>query len=321
MSSDDRSWHGPGYPELRDGPPWVMEEMILAQGGLAEPILEAPAAGSEATAAAVSQAAEAGAPIVVTGCGTSEHGALAVAALLDQALRASGTSSRPEARQALDASLDPRPGGVCIGISHEGDDTRDDSRAGGGAGGRSGHGEHRRTGRLPACDRRRSRADDAAGRPLVVPHRGLHERHLRRRCGGPRTRGRPGGSRRCDRRCARPAATDHAAGRARPRRLAHSHGRHGRRSDHGARARPQDRGGRPHPNHGAAPRNAAPRPSGGVRRRCDRARAVRRRLAPGRTARHAPGGRRRRRARHRHADGRDRRRGGSRQDSRRASSA
>ena len=120
MSSDDRSWHGPGYPELRDGPPWVMEEMILAQGGLADPILEAPAVGSEAIAAAVSQAAEAGAPIVVTGCGTSEHGALAVAALLDQALRASGTSSRPEARQALDASLDPRPGGVCIGISHEG---------------------------------------------------------------------------------------------------------------------------------------------------------------------------------------------------------
>ena len=28
--------------------------------------------------------------------------------------------SRPEARQALDAALDPRGGGICIGISHEG---------------------------------------------------------------------------------------------------------------------------------------------------------------------------------------------------------
>jgi glutamine---fructose-6-phosphate transaminase (isomerizing) len=120
MSGDERSWHGPGFPELRDGPPWVMEEMILAQSGLAGPILEAPASGSEAIATAVSRAAEAGEPIVVTGCGTSEHGAMAVAALLDEALRDSGTRSRPEARQALDASFDPRAGGVCIGISHEG---------------------------------------------------------------------------------------------------------------------------------------------------------------------------------------------------------
>ena len=30
---DDRSWLTSEYPELRDGPPWVMEDMILAQRG------------------------------------------------------------------------------------------------------------------------------------------------------------------------------------------------------------------------------------------------------------------------------------------------
>ncbi len=118
MSSDDRSWHGDSHPELRDGPPWVMEEMILAQPSLAGPIAAAP--GAAAIAGAVLDAARAGDPIVVTGCGTSEHGALAVAALLDEALRSAGLRARAEARQALDAALDPRAGGVCIGISHDG---------------------------------------------------------------------------------------------------------------------------------------------------------------------------------------------------------
>jgi glucosamine--fructose-6-phosphate aminotransferase (isomerizing) len=116
----DRSRHGPGHPELREGPPWVMEDMIAAQACLASAILEAPAPGTEAIAAAVMHAAAAGAPVVVTGCGTSEHGAMAVAELLAEALRSAGVPSRPEARQALDAALDPRGGGICIGVSHEG---------------------------------------------------------------------------------------------------------------------------------------------------------------------------------------------------------
>jgi glutamine---fructose-6-phosphate transaminase (isomerizing) len=118
MSADDRSWHGAGNPELREGPPWVMEEMIGAQAGLADAIAEAP--GAEEIATAVTHAATAGKPIVVTGCGTSEHGAMAVAALLDEALRTLGADARPEARQSLDAALDPRAGGVCIGVSHDG---------------------------------------------------------------------------------------------------------------------------------------------------------------------------------------------------------
>src|SRR6185436_14035116 len=100
MIPADSSWHHEGYPELRDGPPWVMEEMIAAEAGLAEPI--AAAAGAAAIAAAVTRAATAGEPIVVTGCGTSEHGALAVTALLGKALRTMGSRAVPEPRQALD---------------------------------------------------------------------------------------------------------------------------------------------------------------------------------------------------------------------------
>src|SRR3954452_10319588 len=92
-------------PELRDGPPWAMEEMILAEPGLVAPIF--------ASAAAV-EAAESireGGPVVVTGCGTSEHAAMAGAALLGHGAIA---------RDAFEASLDPQDGGVLIAVSHEG---------------------------------------------------------------------------------------------------------------------------------------------------------------------------------------------------------
>jgi fructoselysine-6-P-deglycase FrlB-like protein len=118
VTSVDPSRRAPGRPELREGPPWVMEDMIAAQPGLAAPIAEA--AGAAGIAHAVTAAAQAARPIVVVGCGTSEHGALAVTALLAEALRATGSHARPECRQSLDAALDPRPGGVCIGISHDG---------------------------------------------------------------------------------------------------------------------------------------------------------------------------------------------------------
>src|SRR5680860_1527803 len=64
---------------------------------------------------------ESGEPIVVTGCGTSEHGAMAVAELLDAALRQRGArGGRVEARQALEAALDPRAGGLCIAVTESG---------------------------------------------------------------------------------------------------------------------------------------------------------------------------------------------------------
>jgi glutamine---fructose-6-phosphate transaminase (isomerizing) len=89
-------------PELRPGPPWAMEEMILSEPGLVAPILTSP----EALEAA-EWIRETG-TVVVTGCGTSEHAAMAGAALLNA-----------RARDAFEASLDPQPDGVLIAVSHE----------------------------------------------------------------------------------------------------------------------------------------------------------------------------------------------------------
>jgi len=90
-------------PELRGGPPWAMEEMILAQPGLVEPILNSSAALEAA------ESIREGGPITIVGCGTSEHAAMAGAHLIDGA----------RARDAFEASLDPQQGGVLIAISHE----------------------------------------------------------------------------------------------------------------------------------------------------------------------------------------------------------
>jgi fructoselysine-6-P-deglycase FrlB-like protein len=90
-------------PELRDGPPWAMEEMINAQPGLVEPILNSSAALEAA------ESIREGGPITIVGCGTSEHAAMAGAHLIDGAT----------ARDAFEASLDPQQGGVLIAISHE----------------------------------------------------------------------------------------------------------------------------------------------------------------------------------------------------------
>ena len=123
MTADDRSWLTADYPELRDGPPWVMHDMVLAERDLPAGIVGLP--GVEALASAVRAAVEAGEPVVVTGCGTSEHGAQAVTLLLDEALTAAGLAApgRVESRQAFEAALAPRRGGVCIAISHGGTST------------------------------------------------------------------------------------------------------------------------------------------------------------------------------------------------------
>jgi fructoselysine-6-P-deglycase FrlB-like protein len=74
-------------------------------------------------------ASENGRPILVTGCGTSEHGALATAEVLREALWAiglpatHGRTGTPTAIQAFEASLERElagPAGLVIGISHEG---------------------------------------------------------------------------------------------------------------------------------------------------------------------------------------------------------
>ena len=104
--SDDRSWYTSDYPELRDAPPWVMQEMIEGQTGLPAAILDSPSAGVAAAREAIGDAAAGGRPIVITGCGTSEHGAMAVAALVADALPDAWVASR----QALDAAITPMSG-------------------------------------------------------------------------------------------------------------------------------------------------------------------------------------------------------------------
>jgi glutamine---fructose-6-phosphate transaminase (isomerizing) len=100
-------------PELRAGPPWAMEEMILAEPSITDAVLassEAAEAGAQIRAAVA-----AGEPVRLVGCGTSEHAAQAGAELLRGALE----SSAIVARDAFEAALDPQRGGVVIGVSHE----------------------------------------------------------------------------------------------------------------------------------------------------------------------------------------------------------
>ena len=117
-------WQSTSMPSPRSGPPFHMTEMIEAEPGLARRLLTALAAPDGATArlaVAVGEAAEAGQPIVVTGCGTSEHAALAGVEIVWDALRSTGLSTATlRSEQAFELSLDPVASGFVIGVSHEG---------------------------------------------------------------------------------------------------------------------------------------------------------------------------------------------------------
>lgn len=112
-------WASTEQPSHRNGPPFHMTEMIAAEPAMVERILAAGVARGSAAArlaAAVTQAVRAGSPVVVTGCGTSEHAAIAVAEILREA-----TGSRLVwSAQAFELSLDTLTSGLVIGISHEG---------------------------------------------------------------------------------------------------------------------------------------------------------------------------------------------------------
>jgi glucosamine--fructose-6-phosphate aminotransferase (isomerizing) len=117
--SNRPAWHTDDFPELRSEPPWVTEEMVASQPDLVAPILANPRAAE--LAQVILDVDESGEPIVVTGCGTSEHGAMAVAELLDAALQQRGArGGRVEARQAFEAALDPRAGGLCLAVTESG---------------------------------------------------------------------------------------------------------------------------------------------------------------------------------------------------------
>ena len=146
LSGPPDPWDFLPQPSRRDGPPWWMTEMIAAEPALAGRVLrrlgvvrrssgtpgvparlEAPGRDTPAgrLATAIRIALEKGDPVVVTGCGTSEHGAQAFAAIVAEAsirggIRGAGQPGSVVAAQALEAALAPQRGGLVVGISHEG---------------------------------------------------------------------------------------------------------------------------------------------------------------------------------------------------------
>jgi fructoselysine-6-P-deglycase FrlB-like protein len=96
-------------PELRDGPPWAMEEMIRAELALPEAI--ARSADARRLAARI-EGAEA---VLFTGCGTSEHAARAAHAIV----RESFPDAVLEVRDAFEARLSPPERGLVVAFSHE----------------------------------------------------------------------------------------------------------------------------------------------------------------------------------------------------------
>jgi len=122
MSAVQPDWYDPhSFPQWREGPPWVMEDMVAAQTMLPERMEGQLAEDSKRVAAVLQAAAEAGEPIVTSAVGTSGHAAKAVALVLNDALGESPVAARPvEARESADESLAPRSGGVCLAVSHGG---------------------------------------------------------------------------------------------------------------------------------------------------------------------------------------------------------
>lgn len=114
----NRDWHTDAFPELRAGPPWVMQEMIAAQPALVETLLGDPPPGTTGAAEAIAAALDQNHPVTVCGCGTSEHAAHGIAALLSAAVDPRH-APLVRARPALSAALDPAPG-ACLAISHDG---------------------------------------------------------------------------------------------------------------------------------------------------------------------------------------------------------
>jgi len=117
-------WDYAPTPSTRSGPPYHMTDMIAAEPALARRLLGRLAGrdgGAAELADAVRATIEAGEPVIVTGCGTSEHGALAAADLLREAATAAGSGNAiVTTEQAFELSLAPPPRGLVIGVTHEG---------------------------------------------------------------------------------------------------------------------------------------------------------------------------------------------------------
>ncbi len=120
-------WASTSTPSTRSGPPYHMTDMIAAEPALARRIVERlarPESPAARLAAEIRATLEAGDPVILTGCGTSEHAALAAAEILREAAQAAGLPNAiVSSEQAFELSLAPPTRGLVIGISHEGGTT------------------------------------------------------------------------------------------------------------------------------------------------------------------------------------------------------
>jgi glutamine---fructose-6-phosphate transaminase (isomerizing) len=113
-------WAGSTMPPVRSGPPFLMTEMIEAEPAFAERLLHRlllPGGAAEQLARAIGATVLDGRPVVVVGCGTSEHGAMAAAAILGDAVAA---PALVRSQQAMEAALAPQAVGRLVAVSHEG---------------------------------------------------------------------------------------------------------------------------------------------------------------------------------------------------------
>jgi len=114
-------WASSSMPPFRARPPYVMSEMIAAEPAVAERLVRrlAKDAALERVGTEIRDAVDAGHPILTTGCGTSEHAAMAIAMLVSEALDLpAGREVRSV--QALEALRRPLKTGLLLAVSHEG---------------------------------------------------------------------------------------------------------------------------------------------------------------------------------------------------------
>ena len=127
LAGPPEPWESTSTPSTRSGPPYHMTDMIAAEPALARRIVERlaePEGAADQLAQAIRTTLQAGEPVILTGCGTSEHAALAAAEILREAAHAAGLPDAIVAtEQAFELSLAPPTRGLVIGITHEGGTT------------------------------------------------------------------------------------------------------------------------------------------------------------------------------------------------------
>jgi len=123
LAGPPEPWAFASAPSLRGGPPYHLTDMIAAEPAVARRILVRTAESGAAAelASAIRAAADAGAPVVVTGCGTSETAGQGMVEIFREAFDAAGLAGATVVtEQAFELSLDPPGRGLVIGVSHEG---------------------------------------------------------------------------------------------------------------------------------------------------------------------------------------------------------